>query len=138
MGGQLLRSGTSPLPNHGEAQAAESLSDFIHKLKLCLKELNETHRWLRLVHRVPLIDKPVKVEPLLQETDELCRIFNKSIATSRARLQNEESGRLKEDISQPEEDADPWLLAPWTLRVKSSELRVQPPAGPVKYPRKRR
>ena len=40
--GQLLRSGTSPLPNHGEAQAAESRKDFIHKLSICLKELKES------------------------------------------------------------------------------------------------
>src|SRR5258706_1297328 len=52
---QFLRSGTSPLANHGEAQAAESPNDFVHKLKLCLKELRETYRWLRLVQRVPLV-----------------------------------------------------------------------------------
>ncbi|MBW2633791.1 MAG: four helix bundle protein, partial [Deltaproteobacteria bacterium] len=43
--GQLLRSGTSPYPNHGEAQSAESPKDFIHKLRICLKELRETQRW---------------------------------------------------------------------------------------------
>src|SRR5207249_3887838 len=52
--GQLLRSGTAPLPNHGEAEAAESRQDFVHKLRICLKELRETKRWLRLVQRVPL------------------------------------------------------------------------------------
>jgi hypothetical protein len=36
---QLLRSGTSPLSNHGEAESAESHDDFVHKLKVCLKEL---------------------------------------------------------------------------------------------------
>ncbi|HEX7577790.1 MAG TPA: four helix bundle protein, partial [Verrucomicrobiae bacterium] len=49
--GQLLRSGTSPYPNHGEAEAAESRDDFIHKLKICLKELRETRRWARLIKR---------------------------------------------------------------------------------------
>ena len=44
--GQLLRSGTSPYPNHGEAQAAESPKDFVHKLRISLKELRETQRWL--------------------------------------------------------------------------------------------
>ena len=53
--GQLLKSGTSPYPNHGEAQAAESTKDFIHKLRISLKELRETQRWLKLVQRVPLI-----------------------------------------------------------------------------------
>ncbi len=46
--GQLLRSGTSPYPNHGEAQAAESTKDFIHKMRVCLKELRESQRWLRV------------------------------------------------------------------------------------------
>jgi four helix bundle protein len=50
--GQLLRCGTSSLPNHGEVEAAESRRDFLHKLRICLKELRETKRWLRLVGRV--------------------------------------------------------------------------------------
>jgi len=49
--GQILRSGTSPYPNHGEAEDAESREDFIHKLKVCLKELRETRRWARLISR---------------------------------------------------------------------------------------
>lgn len=79
---QVLRSGTSPLPNHGEAQAAESNRDFVHKLKICLKEFRETHRWLRLIQRVPLLEKPARVEPLLKETDELTRIFVASLKTA--------------------------------------------------------
>ena len=54
--GQLLRSGTSAYPNHGEAQAAESPKDFIHKLRISLKELRETQRWLKLIQRVPLVN----------------------------------------------------------------------------------
>jgi four helix bundle protein len=53
--GQLLKSGTSPYPNHGEAQAAESSKAFIHKLRIALKELRETQRWLKLIQKVPLI-----------------------------------------------------------------------------------
>ena len=64
VGGQLLRSGTSPLSNHGEAQAAESIEDFIHKLKICLKELHESRRWLRLIHITPLVAKPRRILPL--------------------------------------------------------------------------
>src|SRR5690349_15577733 len=79
--GQLLRSGTSPLPNHGEAQAAESANDFVHKLKVCLKELRESYRWLRLVQTVPLLP-PKRVTPLVNETDELIRIFVTSIRTA--------------------------------------------------------
>lgn len=68
--GQLLRSGTSPLPNHGEAQAAESRKDFVHKLKICHKELRESRRWLLLIQRVPL-RKPNRVQALVDETEEL-------------------------------------------------------------------
>ena len=55
--GQVLRSGTSPYPNHGEAEAAESRDDFIHKLKICLKELRETRRWARLIKRKAWVKK---------------------------------------------------------------------------------
>ena len=85
--GQLLRSGTSPLPNHGEAQAAESVKDFVHKLKVCLKELRESFRWLRLIQRVPLL-KPKLVDPLVLETDELIRIFVRSIQTAQRKKGN--------------------------------------------------
>ena len=81
--GQLLRSGTSPLPNHGEAQAAESRSDFIHKFQICLKELRESHRWLRLMMRIPLIEPKSRGASLLMETEELIRIFVASIRTAR-------------------------------------------------------
>jgi four helix bundle protein len=77
--GQLLRSGTSPLPNHGEAQAAESRNDFVHKFSICLKELRETRRWLRLGRQVPLIKPPEEFDPLLEETESLIKIFAKSI-----------------------------------------------------------
>ena len=78
---QLLRCGTSPLANHGELQGAESRKDFIHKLGVCLKEIRETRRWLRLIHRVPLVAPP-KVEPLLSETEALIKIFSASIRTA--------------------------------------------------------
>jgi four helix bundle protein len=53
--GQLIRCGTSPAPNYGEAQSAESRSDFIHKMKICLKELRETKVWLIMIIRANLI-----------------------------------------------------------------------------------
>lgn len=83
---QLLRSSTSPLGNHGEAQASESIKDFIHKLKIILKELKESLRWIKLIKRVPLLDKPDQVDGLLKETDQLIRIFAKSIITAQKRL----------------------------------------------------
>jgi len=91
--GQLLRSGTSPLPNHGEAQAAESRKDFVHKLKICHKELKESRRWLRLVQRIPLL-KPQKVQPLADETDELIRIFGASLRTARTNSERDSSPRF--------------------------------------------
>lgn len=81
--GQLIRCGTSPAPNYGEAQAAESRSDFIHKIKVSLKELRETKVWLRMVIRADLIKPASKVEPLLQENDELIGIFVTSIKTAK-------------------------------------------------------
>jgi four helix bundle protein len=51
VGNQLLRSGTAPVSHHGEAQAAESPADFIHKMRLALKELREADRWLKLIKR---------------------------------------------------------------------------------------
>ena len=56
--GQLIRCGTSPAPNYGEAQSAESRSDFIHKMKVCLKELRETRIWLLVMVKANLI-RPV-------------------------------------------------------------------------------
>jgi four helix bundle protein len=83
--GQVLRSASSPLSNHGEAQAAESVDDFIHKLSVCLKELKESRRWLRLIVRVPLLKPESQVDPLLNETEEHIRIFSASIRTAQKR-----------------------------------------------------
>ena len=80
--GRLLRSGTSPYPNHGEAQAVESPRDFIHKMKVCLKELRESERWIKLIIRVPMIQPVEKMNDILTETDELTRIFVSSIQTA--------------------------------------------------------
>ena len=85
--GQLLRSGTAPYPNHGEAQAAESPNDFIHKLRISLKELRETQRWLKLIQRVPLIKSPELLSVILGETEELIKIFVTSIKTAQKRRQ---------------------------------------------------
>lgn len=81
--GQLLRSGTAPLSNHGEAEGAESRNDFVHKLGICHKELRESRRWIKLIQRVPLIAETAELDILLCETDELIRIFSASIRTAR-------------------------------------------------------
>jgi len=88
---QLLRSGTSPYFNHGEAQAAESPKDFIHKMRVCLKELRESKRARRLAHRANLVKPACGIEPALEETEELIRIFYTSIRTARRRLPGNEA-----------------------------------------------
>jgi four helix bundle protein len=80
--GQLLRCGTSSLSNHGEVEAAESRRDFLHKLRICLKELRETKRWLRLVGRVKKLGSPANFVTCLDEVEELIRIFVASIRTA--------------------------------------------------------
>jgi four helix bundle protein len=82
IGGQLVRSGTSPYPNQGEAQAAESPKDFVRKLRISLKELGETQRWLKLIQRVPLLKLPEKIDMVLEETEELIKLFVASIRTA--------------------------------------------------------
>lgn len=92
--GQLLRSGTSPYGNHGEAQAPESADDFIHKMKVCLKELRESRRWLRLIARKDWQHNDPLLAFLLQESEELVRIFKASVQTAeRNRLANRPGGR---------------------------------------------
>ena len=79
---QLLRSGTAAAPNYGEARAAESRADFIHKLKIALKELNETAIWLRIVQGSFAINADFLTR-LVAENTELCKILVASIHTAR-------------------------------------------------------
>ena len=81
--GQLVRCGTSPAPNYGEAQGAESRSDFIHKMKVCLKELRETRVWLVMIVRAGLVKPASKLDSLIDENNQLISIFVKSIQTAR-------------------------------------------------------
>ena len=80
---QILRSGTSPAANYGEAQSAESRADFIHKLKIALKELRETEVWLKIIIKTKIIQSSTKLSTLLQETDELISILFKSVDTAK-------------------------------------------------------
>ena len=79
--GQLVRSGTAPAAHYAEARGAESNRDFIHKLRMCLKELNETRVWLKIIQRSDLYS-PAGVQSLTNECDQLCRIINASIKTT--------------------------------------------------------
>ncbi len=81
--GQILRSGTSPAPNYGEARGAESHADFVHKLGIVMKELNETSIWLRVIERSEILKKDLLAD-IIEENSELCRIFTSSLKTARA------------------------------------------------------
>ena len=83
--GQILRSGTSPAPNYGEARGAESHADFVHKLRIVLKEWNETSIWLRIIDRSQLLKKEL-LGDIMGENRELCRIFTASLKTANSRL----------------------------------------------------
>jgi four helix bundle protein len=85
--GQIVRSGTSPAPNYSEARSAESRADFIHKLRIAVKELNETSIWLRIIAKGELI-KPALLDGLLTECTELQRILGSSLRTARLRSGN--------------------------------------------------
>ena len=82
IGNQILRSGTAAAPNYGEARAAESRADFVHKLKICLKELNETAIWLRILQGSVAVDSDF-VARLVAENSELCKILVASVQTAR-------------------------------------------------------
>src|SRR3989442_4501028 len=75
---QILRSGTAAAPNYAEARGAESRADFIHKLGIVQKELNETSVWLRILSRINL-GKHDLIVAILQENIELARINAASI-----------------------------------------------------------
>jgi len=89
--GQLVRAGTSAPPNYEEARAAESRSDFVHKLNICLKELRESRCWLRLVIKAGLLAE-AKVRALLDESNQLCNIIAQSVVTARKRPPQKAAG----------------------------------------------
>jgi len=80
---QLTRSSTSPALNYAEAQAAESRADFIHKMKIALKELRETHCCLKIIDRLQWLK--IKIDNHLKECNELVSIFVTSIQTTKSR-----------------------------------------------------
>ncbi len=84
--GQLVRSGTSPAFNYGEAQSAESRKDFIHKMKIALKELRETFICLKIIKGKPLIKDMILLSEALDENDQLISIFVKSVSTAKRNL----------------------------------------------------
>ena len=85
---QVLRSGTAAAPNYAEARSAESRSDFIHKLKVALKELNETSTWLQIIRGSFAVNSDF-LSGLVAENEELSRILMASIQTARRNLEKD-------------------------------------------------
>lgn len=83
MEGQLIRSGTSPANNNSEALDAESNNDFIHKFKICLKELRESNTTLQIIKKAELCSDIILLDELIKESSELTAIFVSSIKTLR-------------------------------------------------------
>ena len=88
LGGQLIRSSTAPALNYGEAQSGESRADFIHKMKICLKELRETFVNLKIINRKSMFENSKLLEAVMNENNELISIFTKSITTAQQNLNN--------------------------------------------------
>ena len=78
---QLVRAATSGGANYEEARAAESRSDFIHKLSIAAKETREALYWLRLIDQA--LYAGVAVTDLIEEANQLVAILTASIRTAK-------------------------------------------------------
>ena len=81
--GQLVRCGLAPALLYGEAQGAESRDDFIHKMKIILKELKETKVCLKLIIRKEMIKPVNRLDDVRKECEELIKIISKGIETAK-------------------------------------------------------
>src|SRR5688572_6480888 len=91
--GQLVRCGTAPGPNYDEGCVGESRADFVHKIKIALKELVETRGWLKFIIIAKLLPA-TKIQLLRDECNELCKILTSSIVTAKQNarsIQNRQS-----------------------------------------------
>ena len=86
LAGQIIRSGTSPALNYGEAQSAESSKDFIHKMGICLKELRESFVCLKIVEKSNLTTDLNNLAKAKTEANELISIFVSSIKTAKTNM----------------------------------------------------
>jgi four helix bundle protein len=86
LSGQMIRSGTSPALNYGEAQDAESNQDFIHKIKIVLKELRETGIALLIIQKLNICKDLDKLESVMDENNQLISIFVASVKTARGKI----------------------------------------------------
>jgi four helix bundle protein len=84
--GQLIRCGLAPALLYGEAQSAESRMDFIHKMKIVLKELKETRVCLKVITRAKMIAPVERINDIRSENEQLISIIAKSIDTAKKNL----------------------------------------------------
>ena len=82
MSKQLLRSGTSIGANISEALSAESTADFIHKLSISQKEINETQYWLTLLQKTEYISEK-QYESIQQDCEDIRKMLISIIITSK-------------------------------------------------------
>jgi len=87
---QILRSGTSPASNYSEARAAESNADFLHKLGIVSKELNETSVWLKIINKSGLVSSALMAK-IIDETTQLSKIVTSSVMTLKTRMKRDQS-----------------------------------------------
>ena len=83
---QLIRSTTGAALNYGEAQSAESKRDFVHKMKICLKELRESQVNLEIMKEAKLVDNLIEFDNILKESSELVAIFTASLKTTQTKM----------------------------------------------------
>ncbi len=88
LAGQLLRAGTSPALNYGEARAGESSRDFLHKMRIALKELRETFVCLKVIYKTKLFSSENDMMDALKESNELISIFVASCRTVQKKAEN--------------------------------------------------
>jgi four helix bundle protein len=91
--GQLVGSGTSPAPNYEEACAAESRQDFVHKLKIVLKELRESRCWIRMIIKTELLPQ-ARLTEILDEANQRANIIGQSIVTMKGFTKKNEGGEM--------------------------------------------
>lgn len=83
---QILKSGISPALNYGEAMHAESKKDFVHKMKIALKELRETHISLKILYNIGKVPFKNEINVLKDENNELLAIFVSSVKTAQKNI----------------------------------------------------
>ena len=80
---QLIRCGMAPALLYGEAQGAESRADFIHKMRISLKELKETRVCLKVISKANMIRPVNRLDNIKSENEQLISIIAKSIETAK-------------------------------------------------------